>query len=54
MRAENYTSFTDLEVEEGLSRVWGGIHFTFELTESIESCNAVADYIFKHKMQPAT
>jgi hypothetical protein len=54
VRAENYTSFSDLEVEEGLGRVWGGIHFKFELTESIESCNAVADYIFEHKMQPAT
>ena len=54
VRAENYTSFTDLEVEEGNSRVWGGIHFRFDLTESIESCNAVADYIFHNKMQPAT
>ncbi len=53
VRAENYPSFTDLEVEEGNSRVWGGIHFRFDLTESIESCNAVADYIFDNKMQPA-
>ena len=54
VRAENYTSFTDLEVEEGNSRVWGGIHFRFDLTESRESCKAVADYIFHNKMQPAT
>jgi hypothetical protein len=46
-------SFTELEVEEGMSRVWGGIHFRFELTESIESCSAVAYYIFANKMQAA-
>jgi hypothetical protein len=51
VRAENYTSFWDLAVEEGNSRVWGGIHFTFELTTSRESCAGVADYIFANKMQ---
>ena len=51
VREQSYTSFTQLEVEEGNSRVWGGIHFRFELTESIESCEAVAYYIFANKMQ---
>jgi hypothetical protein len=51
VRAENYTSFSELTVEEGHSRIWGGIHFRFELTDSIESCSAVADYIYANKMQ---
>jgi hypothetical protein len=52
VRAENYQRFSDLEIEEGAGRVWGGIHFTFELTESRKSCGAIADYIFANKMQP--
>jgi hypothetical protein len=51
VRSQNYSSFTELEVEEGNSRVWGGIHFRFDLTESIEACNAVANYIYANKMQ---
>jgi hypothetical protein len=53
VREQTYTNFTELEVEEGMSRVWGGIHFKFELTESIESCSAVANYTFANKMQAA-
>jgi hypothetical protein len=45
------TSFKALAVEEGNSRVWGGIHFRFELDASHEACEKVADYIFDHKMQ---
>ena len=54
VRAENYQRFSDLEIEVGLSRVWGGIHFTFELTTSREACAKVADYIFANKMQPVS
>ena len=52
VRTETYTRFSDLEIEEGYSRVWGGIHFPFELTTSREACGAIADYIFANKMQP--
>ena len=52
VREQSYTTFTALEAEEGNSRIYGGIHFRFDNTESIESCNAVADYIFATKMQP--
>lgn len=51
VRSQNYSSFTELEVEEGLGRIWGGIHFRFDLTESIEACNLVANYIYTNKMQ---
>jgi hypothetical protein len=52
VRERSYTSFTELEVEEGDSRIYGGIHFRFDNTESIESCEAVADHVFSTKMQP--
>jgi hypothetical protein len=51
VRQQSYTSLTALEVEAGISRVYGGIHFTFELTESIESCSGVAGYIVANKMR---
>jgi hypothetical protein len=51
VREQSYTSFTQLEVEEGNSRVYGGIHFRFDNEESIESCNAVADFVLETKMQ---
>ena len=48
---ENFTSFKALAEHEGNSRVWGGIHFRFELDASHEACANVADYIYDHKMQ---
>jgi hypothetical protein len=49
--SEAYTSFWALAQNEGNSRIWGGIHFRFEITASEDSCSAVADYIFDNKMQ---
>jgi hypothetical protein len=49
--SETLTSFKALAVEEGNSRVWGGIHFRFELDASHDACTKAADYIFEHKMQ---
>jgi hypothetical protein len=49
---EDFTSFKALAVHEGNSRVWGGIHFRFELDASHKVCADVADYIYDHKMQP--
>jgi hypothetical protein len=51
VHSQVYNSFWELALNEGDSRVWGGIHFRFELTASQESCAAVADYIFDNKMQ---
>jgi membrane-associated phospholipid phosphatase len=48
----SYASFSQLAEEAGLSRVYGGIHFLFELTESHESCKKVADYLFENYMRP--
>ncbi len=38
--------------DEGLSRIWGGIHFRFEIDTSEVSCYQVADYIYDNYMQP--
>jgi hypothetical protein len=51
VHSEAYNSFWALAQNEGDSRIWGGIHFRFEITTSQESCSAVADYIFDNKMQ---
>ena len=47
-----YNSFWALAQEEGDSRIWGGIHFRFEIDASLESCADVADYLFENYMQP--
>jgi hypothetical protein len=47
----SYTAFSQLAEEAALSRVYGGIHFAFELNASYESCTNVADYLFDNYMQ---
>ena len=41
----NYAQFSELAEQQARSRVYGGIHFNFELTTSQESCTKVADYV---------
>lgn len=41
----HYGSFSELAQQQARSRVYGGIHFNFELTASQESCVKVADYV---------
>lgn len=43
-----YASFSELAQQQARSRVFGGIHFNFELTASQESCTKVADYVVDH------
>jgi hypothetical protein len=45
-------SFSQLADEQARSRVYAGIHFTFELTASEESCGQVADYVADNYMLP--
>jgi hypothetical protein len=47
-----YARFSDLAAEQALSRVYGGIHFDFELEASRVSCTRVADFVFDHYMRP--
>ncbi len=47
-----YSRFSALAEDQARSRVYAGIHFTFELTASQESCMKVADYVYSHYMRP--
>jgi hypothetical protein len=51
--AQPYTSLWALAVDEANSRVWGGIHYRFDLEGSQASCTQVADFVFDNYMQPA-
>jgi hypothetical protein len=51
--AQPYTSLSALAIDEANSRVWGGIHYRFDLEGSRASCTQVADYLFGHYMRPA-
>jgi hypothetical protein len=46
--SRNYAGFWQLAEEQARSRVYGGIHFTFDNIASQESCKKVADYISAH------
>ncbi len=47
-----YSSFSQLADEGAMSRVYGGVHFFFELTASEESCKKIADYVVDRYMRP--
>jgi hypothetical protein len=51
VHSEPYTSFAALAQDEGDSRIWGGIHFGFEIDAAQVSCSQVADYVFDNYMQ---
>jgi hypothetical protein len=51
VHAQRYTTFSALGRDEGLSRIWGGIHFRFEIDTSEVSCYRVADYIYDNFME---
>jgi hypothetical protein len=50
--AQPYTSLSALAMDEANSRVWGGIHYRFDIEASHQSCTQVADYLFDNYMQP--
>lgn len=52
VHTENYDNFFALAHNQGLSRIWGGIHFKFEIDASEVACRQVADYIFDNYMRP--
>jgi hypothetical protein len=47
-----YSSLSALADDAGMARVWGGIHFKFDLTAAAASCTKVADYAFNNYMKP--
>lgn len=48
----SYTALSQLADEAAMSRVYGGIHFDFELAAAATSCRKVADYVYEQYMQP--
>jgi hypothetical protein len=52
VHSQPYQGFWAMALDEGDSRIWGGIHFRFELTTSQESCAKVADFIHRYYMTP--
>ncbi len=48
----SYAGFSQLAEQQALSRLYGGIHYMFELVESQKSCVKVADYLADNYMLP--
>lgn len=48
----SFSSLSQAEEENGQSRIYLGIHWEFDKTEGIAQGRRVADYVFKHAMQP--
>ena len=47
-----FTSFSQAAEENGQSRIYLGIHWAFDKTAGIACGDKIADYIFRHDMQP--
>lgn len=48
----SFGSLSQAEEENGQSRIYLGIHWSFDKTEGITQGRRVADYVFKHAFQP--
>jgi hypothetical protein len=47
----SYLALSQLSEDAGMARVYGGIHFSFELTAAQAACRKVADYVYDNTMQ---
>jgi hypothetical protein len=47
-----YNTFSQLANDVGMSRIYGGIHYEFDVTAGTIVGNSVADYAFANYMQP--
>jgi len=50
--SRNYSGFWQMALDQANSRIYGGIHFSFDNTASQATCPRVARYVFGHFMQP--
>ncbi len=48
----SYTSFSQAAEENGQSRIYLGIHWSFDKVYGIAQGNAIADYVFQHYLRP--
>lgn len=54
LRPRTFTSFSQMEEENGQSRIYLGIHWVFDKTHGIAQGNQVADYIWDRIFTPTT
>ena len=47
----SYNGFRELADEEARSRIYAGIHFTFDHTASFGACTSVAEYVFENYLR---
>ncbi len=52
-RPRSFTNFSQAEEENGQSRIYLGIHWSFDKTEGIALGRRVGDYVFDHAFTPA-
>ena len=52
LRPRSFTSLSEAEEENGQSRIYLGIHWSFDKTAGIAQGRRVADYVFDHAFQP--
>ena len=48
----SFTSLSQAEEENGQSRIYLGIHWSFDKTEGIALGRRIADYVFEHTFAP--
>jgi hypothetical protein len=48
----SFSSLSQAEEENGRSRIYLGIHWSFDATEGVKQGNLVADYVFKNMLRP--
>ena len=48
----HYTSVWETAVENGLSRIWGGVHWTFDHDQAMSAGGRIADEIFENHFLP--
>ncbi|PKN63399.1 MAG: hypothetical protein CVU57_19145 [Deltaproteobacteria bacterium HGW-Deltaproteobacteria-15] len=47
-----FSSFSEAEEENGQSRIYLGVHWSFDKTEGIDYGRKMADYVYKNVFQP--
>ena len=52
LRPRSFDTFSQAEEENGQSRIYLGIHWSFDKTEGIAQGRRVADYVYRNAFQP--
>jgi hypothetical protein len=53
LKPRSFSSLSQAEEENGQSRIYLGIHWSFDKTEAIAQGQKVADFVFDHAFMPA-